>query len=125
MPDRAAAGKTACSRPQRRSRLRPGGDAMQVFDLRKEQAWDPKKHVEKILGEVEEGDVTVACWEPGQTSPYHCHPDATEIYFCFEGGGSMRTPTETIAFGPGAFVVPPRGELHGYVNGPQRTLLFR
>src|SRR5215470_18015819 len=93
MPDRMAAGKTACSRPRPCSRLAgDGGDAMQVFDLRKEQAWDPKKHVERILGEVEEGDVTVACWEPGQISPYHCHPDATEIYFRFEGGGRMRTP---------------------------------
>ena len=98
---------------------------MQVFDLRKEQAWDPKKHVEKILGEVEEGDVTVACWEPGQISPYHCHPDATEIYCCFEGGGTMRTPQETIAIVPGSFVVHPPGELHEYANGPQRTLLFR
>ena len=98
---------------------------MQVFDLRKEQAWDPKKHVEKILGEVAEGDVTVACWEPGQISPYHCHPDATEIYFCFEGGGTMRTPKETIAVVPGSFVVHPPGELHEYENGPNRTLLFR
>ena len=97
---------------------------MQVFDLRKEQAWDPKKHVEKILGEVEEGDVTVACWEPGQISPYHCHPDATEIYFCFEGGGTMRTPNETIAIVPGSFVVHPPGELHEYENGlMQRTVV--
>ena len=27
--------------------------------------------------------------------------------------------------GPGTFVVHPRGELHEYINGPQRTLLFR
>ena len=84
-----------------------------------------KKHVERVLGTTGEGDVTIACWEPGQTSPYHCHPDATEIYFCFEGGGTMRTPTETIALEPGSFVVHPRGELHEYVNGPRRTLLFR
>lgn len=37
----------------------------------------------------------------------------------------MRTPTETIEIRPGTFVVHPRGELHEYVNGPQRTLLFR
>jgi quercetin dioxygenase-like cupin family protein len=98
---------------------------MQAFDLKTEQAFDPKKHIEKILGVVGEGDVTVACWEPGQTSPYHCHPNATEIYFCFEGGGTMRTPTETIAVKPGCFVVHPRGELHEYANGPTRTLLFR
>jgi quercetin dioxygenase-like cupin family protein len=98
---------------------------MQVFSLHKEQEWNPKRHVEKILGEIGEGDVTVACWEPGQISPNHCHPNATEIYFCFEGGGKMRTPRETIDVVPGAFVVHPRGELHEYINGPQRTLLFR
>ena len=98
---------------------------MQVFDLRKEQEWNPKRHVEKILGEIGEGDVTVACWEPGQISPNHCHPNATEIYFCFEGGGTMRTPRETIEVVPGSFVVHPPGEVHEYANGPRRTLLFR
>ncbi len=98
---------------------------MLVFDLAQEQEFNPQKHVEKILGRVGGGDVTVACWEPGQISPYHCHPCATEIYFCFEGGGKMRTPQRTIAVVPGSFVVHPRGELHEYENGPQRTLLFR
>jgi len=98
---------------------------MQVFNLKKEQAWDPRKHVEKILGEAGDGDASVACWEPGQISPYHCHPQATEIYFCFEGGGRMRTPQETIDVAPGSFVVHPPGELHEYINGPARTLLFR
>src|SRR6516165_5702761 len=90
---------------------------MQVFNLKAEQAFNPKKHMERVLGRVGEGDVTIACWEPGQTSPYHCHPNATEIYFCFEGGGTMRTPTETIDIVPGSFVVHPRGELHEYANG--------
>ena len=98
---------------------------MLVFNLKREQEWNPKQHVEKILGRVADGDVTVACWEPGQISPYHCHPKATEIYFCFEGGGRMRTPDETIEVVPGAFVVHPAGELHEYANGPHRTLLFR
>ena len=65
---------------------------MQVFNLTHEAEFNTHKHVEKILGKVGDGDVTVACWEPGQISPYHCHPHATEIYFCFEGGGTMRTP---------------------------------
>jgi hypothetical protein len=37
----------------------------------------------------------------------------------------MRTPRETIDIMPGAFVVHPPGELHEYVNGGARTLLFR
>ena len=98
---------------------------MHVFNVAREAEFDPQRHVEKILGKIEEGDVTVACWEPGQISPYHCHPDATEIYFCFTGGGVMRTPGETIDVKPGAFVVHPPGEVHEYANGPARTLLFR
>jgi mannose-6-phosphate isomerase-like protein (cupin superfamily) len=47
------------------------------------------------------------------------------VYFCFEGGGTMRTPTETIELASGTFVVYPPGELHEYTNGPNRTLLFR
>jgi quercetin dioxygenase-like cupin family protein len=98
---------------------------MQVFSVVGEAEFRPDKHVEKILGTIEAGDVTVACWEPGQISPYHCHPDATEIYFCFAGGGIMRTPEQTIEVVPGAFVVHPPGEVHEYANGPARTLLFR
>lgn len=98
---------------------------MLAFDLAHEQAWDPAKHVEKLLARIADGDVSVACWEPGQISPYHCHPEATEIYFCYQGGGIMRTPEETRQIAPGAFVVHPPGELHEYENGPQRSLLFR
>jgi quercetin dioxygenase-like cupin family protein len=98
---------------------------MLVFNLEQEQEWNPDKHVEKILGRVEGGDVTVACWEPGQISPYHCHPSATEIYFCFTGGGRMHTPDGEVEVTPGSFIVHPPGELHEYVNGAARTLLFR
>jgi len=96
-----------------------------AFSLTTEQEFDPKRHVEKILGELAGGDFTVACWEPGQVSPNHCHPEATEIYFCYKGGGVMRTPDRKIDVVPGAFVVHPPGEVHEYENGPARTLLFR
>jgi hypothetical protein len=33
---------------------------MHIFNLLAEQEWDPKRHVEKVLGEIGEGDVTVA-----------------------------------------------------------------
>lgn len=98
---------------------------MHVFSLEREQEWNPKHHVEKILGTEADGDFTVACWEPGQISPNHCHPHATEIYFCFSGGGTMRTPDRTVPVTPGAFIVHPPGEVHEYENGATRTLLFR
>jgi len=99
---------------------------MLAFDLEVEKVFDSQKHVEKILGSVSEGDVTIACWEPGQVSPNHCHPDCTEIYFCWQGGGIMRTPDGNVLdIKPGSFVVHPPGEVHEYENGPERSLLFR
>lgn len=98
---------------------------MEVFDLSAAQQFDPEVRVERVLGTLHGGDFAVACWEPGQVSPYHCHPNATEIYFCFEGGGQMHTPADSVAVGVGAFVVHPPGELHEYENGSVRTLLFR
>ena len=98
---------------------------MEAFNLNVEQEWNPQKHVEKVLGRIADGDFTVGCWEPGQVSPNHCHPECTEIYFCYSGGGVMNTPDGQTEITPGSFVVHPPGELHEYVNGPERTLLFR
>ena len=98
---------------------------MYVYDLEGEQIFSSEKHVEKVLQVVSGGDVTIACWEPGQISPNHCHPDATEIYFCYQGGGKMRTENGTVNVFPGAFTIHPPGELHEYTNGPKRTMLFR
>jgi len=98
---------------------------MQIFNLAHEQTFNPTRHVEKILDTIAGGDVTIACWEPGQTSPNHLHPNATEIYLCIEGGGVMRTSEGSVDIVPGSFVVHPPGELHEYVNGPIRTILFR
>lgn len=98
---------------------------MQQYDFFEEQTFDPIKHVEKKLGYFGEGDVSIACWEPGQVSPNHCHPDATEIYFCFEGGGIMRTLDQEVEVKKGGLVVHPKGELHEFTNGPERTILFR
>jgi hypothetical protein len=73
---------------------------------------------------VGEGDVTVACRDSPQTSPNHLHPNATEIYFCFSGGGVMRTPSGDVDVKLGSIGVHPRGELHECVNGPSARYSF-
>ena len=69
---------------------------MESFDFEIEREFNPLVHVEKKLGFYDQGDVSIACWEPGQVSPNHCHPEAVEIYFCYEGGGIMRTENEEL-----------------------------
>jgi len=95
------------------------------FNLLAQQEFDPQRHVEKILGTVGEGDVSVAWLGAGSNQPYHCHPSATEIYFCFQAGGTMKHPMRQCGGHARSFVVHPAGELHEYANGPERTLLFR
>ena len=90
---------------------------MESFDFEIEQEFNPLVHVEKKLGFYDQGDVSIACWEPGQVSPNHCHPDAVEIYFCYEGGGIMRTENEELKVKKGCFVVHPKGELHEFTTG--------
>ncbi len=98
---------------------------MQSFSMADEEEYDPNHHVHKVLAKVEEGDATIACWEPGQTSPDHCHPHASEIYFCFKGGGIMRTADQTVDVRAGSFTYHPPGEVHEFINGDKRTILFR
>src|SRR5262249_44484884 len=62
-----------------------GDTSMHAYNLKVEQMFDPKKHVEKVLGTIGEGDVTIACWGPGQCSPNHLHPNCTEVYFLLRG----------------------------------------
>ncbi len=98
---------------------------MHSFDIEGEASFDMARHVETILLTQDGGDFSVACWEPGQISPYHCHPEAIEAYLCVAGGGTMRTPSESIALKPGSLVVHPLGELHEFENGDERSMLFR
>ena len=90
---------------------------MQVFDLGKEQVFNPERHVEKVLGRIAEGDVTIACWEPGRPVPTICIPTPPRSISASQGGGVMRTPDATVDITPGSFVVHPPGELHEYTNG--------
>ena len=70
---------------------------MHVFSVVQEAEFNPKKHVEKILGT--DRSRAMSRWPAGsraRSARIIAIPHATEIYFCFEGGGTMRTPDETI-----------------------------
>ena len=45
--------------------------------------------------------------------------------FLLQGRRQDAHAERTIDVVPGSFVVHPKGELHEYINGPQRTMLFR
>src|SRR2546428_11030946 len=85
---------------------------MEVIDLKAAQEFSPQHHVHKSLTATPRSDITIACWEPGQTSPIHCHPGADEIYHVMEGRGLFSDGRTERRLGPGDTVIFPAGEGH-------------
>jgi len=72
----------------------------------------------------EGSDITIACWEPGQTSPIHRHPGADEIYHVMEGSGLFCDGRTERRLGPGDTVIFPAGDVH-QVTALTRMVLYR
>jgi hypothetical protein len=49
---------------------------MEIIDLKAAREFSPDHHVHKSLTTTQRSDISIACWEPGQTSPIHNHPGA-------------------------------------------------
>ena len=98
---------------------------MFIYHVEEEHNFSPDRHSENILGRIENGDISIACHEPGQIGPYHVHPNCTEIYYCIQGRGTMRVAGENVEMTPGTIIVHPPGELHEFSCGSERVILFR
>jgi quercetin dioxygenase-like cupin family protein len=97
---------------------------MEVLDLDRAREFSPVHHVQKLLTDTPLCSVSLACWEPGQTSPIHCHPHADEIYHVLEGTGLFRDGRAERHLGPGGTVIFPAGEVH-QVESLTRMVLYR
>ena len=54
------------------------------------------------------------CYEPGQVTPMHVHPDDDEVIFCVEGRGAITfADRDDVALSPGSLVSLPAGLTHG------------
>ena len=97
---------------------------MDIIDLKAAEEFSPQHHVHKSLTATPRSDITIACWEPGQTSPIHCHPGADEIYHVIEGTGLFNDGQKERRLGPGGTVIFPAGEVH-QVAALTRMVLYR
>src|SRR5574341_1738136 len=97
---------------------------MEIIDLERAKEFHSQHHIRKTLAETDRCAVSIACWEPGQTSPIHSHPGADEIYHVLEGEGLFRDGRTERRLGPGGTVVFPAGEVH-QVHSLTRMVLYR
>src|SRR5206468_3592572 len=77
-----------------------------------------------LLAATPKSDISIACWEPGQTSPIHHHPGADEIYHVIEGSGVFNDGRIERRLGPGDTVIFAAGEVH-QVTALTRMVLYR
>jgi quercetin dioxygenase-like cupin family protein len=54
------------------------------------------------------------CYEPGQVTPFHTHPNDDEVIFCVEGRGAITFATfDDVPISAGSLVTLPAGLMHG------------
>jgi quercetin dioxygenase-like cupin family protein len=102
---------------------------MDILDLKGSLKFSPDHHVYTTLSDTPHSDtphssISIVGWEPGQTSPIHCHPEADEIYHVLEGEGLFDDGRTERRLGPGDTVIFPAGEVHR-VRSLTRMVLYR
>ncbi len=74
----------------------------------------PEARVNQPLLDSKDLVTRMNCYEPGQVTPFHVHPNDDEVIFCVEGRGSITfEKREAVPLAPGSLVSLPAGLPHG------------
>jgi quercetin dioxygenase-like cupin family protein len=65
------------------------------------------------------------CYEPGQVTPLHMHPDDDEVVFCVEGRGAVTfEDRDDVPMVPGTLVSLPAGLAHRLEAAPDSRMVL-
>ncbi len=85
--------------------------ALNINDLTR---YAPEARVNQPLLQSKDLVTRMNCYEPGQVTPFHVHPNDDEIIFCVEGRGAITFETlDAVPMAPGSLVSLPAGLPHG------------
>ena len=85
--------------------------ALNINDLTK---YSPDARVNQPLLESKDLVTRMNCYEPGQATPFHVHPNDDEVIFCVEGRGAITFEAlAPVPMVPGSLVSLPAGLPHG------------
>ena len=98
---------------------------LQAVNINDVKRFSPQARVNLPLIKSKDLIVRMNCYEPGQITPPHIHPDHDEVIFCIEGRGAARfEDREAVPLLPGSIVNLPAGELHWIEAAPDSRMVL-
>lgn len=86
--------------------------------------YSPQARVNQLLIESNDFVTRINCYEPGQVTPFHVHPNDDEVIFCLEGRGAITfDDRDDVPIGPGSLISLPAGLPHGIAAAADSRLV--
>jgi len=97
----------------------------QVVNINDLKKYSPQARVNLPLLLSKDLITRMNCYEPGQITPTHMHPDDDEVIFCVEGRGAVTfEDREAVPLQPGCVVSLPAGLVHGLQAAPDSRMVL-
>ena len=95
--------------------------AVNINDLKR---YSPEARVNQPVLSSKDLVTRMNCYEPGQVTPLHIHPDDDEVVFCIEGKGAVTfEERDAVPLAPGAVVNLPAGLAHRIEAAPDSRMV--
>jgi quercetin dioxygenase-like cupin family protein len=90
--------------------MQPHIEAVNINDLKR---FSSEARVNQPVVSSKDVVTRMNCYEPGQITPLHLHPDDDEVVFCVEGRGALTFETrDDVPLVPGTIACLPAGLAH-------------
>jgi len=87
--------------------------SVQALNINALKRYSPEARVNQPLLDSHDLVTRMNCYEPGQITPLHVHPNDDEVVFCVEGRGAVTfLEREAVPMSPGSLVSLPAGLAH-------------
>ena len=87
---------------------------VQTLNINDLTRYSPDARVNQPLLDSKDFVTRMNCYEPGQVTPFHVHPNDDEVIFCVEGRGAITFEARpAVPMVPGSLVSLPAGLPHG------------
>jgi quercetin dioxygenase-like cupin family protein len=87
---------------------------VQSLNINNLTRYAPEARVNQPLLESKDFVTRMNCYEPGQVTPFHVHPNDDEVIFCVEGRGAiMFEKLDPVPIVQGSLISLPAGLPHG------------